>query len=1263
MPVPMFQFSEHLNECLLWVLRSGEILYANRSALRFLHRDLKNTVGTNVRKISRTPEEDVTEYLSRCMGSREPLPGGITFTLEDGTERVCRCDGSVVDLADNKRAVLLRIQERRSLRVLDALSGGGTMGALIRKHDWSKSALGRLETWPQSLLTAASICLSSKFPMIIWWGKHLSVLYNDAYIPIFAAKHPHVLGKTGFEAWGEVWDIIGPMLNGVLERAESTWSDDELLLLNRSGYLEETYFTWSYSPIRDEGGGVGGVFSAVFETTNRVLSQRRLRTLRELTVGYAKSLPDACTTAISVLERNRFATPFALLYLRESNDGPLKLRAHFGVAPESISLCERAVSSPTWPFPLSSTEPVVISEPQEIFGKLSGGAWPEPPKLAVGLQLTGAEQDRPAGQLILGVSPRRAWDDDYRGFQQLVARQISILISSAKAYEEEKKRAEALAEIDRLKTAFFSNVSHEFRTPLTLMIGPVEDALHSKEGALSGESLATVHRNGLRLLKLVNTILDFARIEAGRVDASYEPIDLAEFTSELASSFESAMERAGLKFVVDCEKSSEPAYVDREMWEKIVLNLLSNAFKFTLHGEVRLSLRTKDSSFELIVEDTGIGIPPEDMPHIFERFHRVKGAQGRTLEGTGIGLALVHELVRLHQGAIRCESVHGTGTRFLIHIPKGSAHLPADKIGAARSLSSTALGANPYLQEALRWLPSTSAPASASKTAVEAMPDDAPAAYPGIPRRFQKRPTVLVADDNADMREYLARLLSVEFDVQTVTNGQAALDAVRKEKPDLILSDVMMPVLDGFALLKALRDEDDTRTLPFILLSARAGEEAKIEGLQAGADDYLVKPFNARELVARVTSHLELAHVRKEAQERERELRELAEQALARERQAREEADKANRSKDEFLAIVSHELRTPLTPILGWTRMLQNRSLEPAVLEKGLSIIDRNIQSQVKLIEDLLDIGRIVSNKIRLEYKNVGLVQVIEAAIESLRHSADNRNIRIKFVMEESVGAIWGDPERLKQIFLNLLSNAVKFSKDGHVITIRLLKENGFARVDVSDTGIGIDASFLPRMFKRFSQFDSTTTRKYGGLGIGLSVVRQLVELHGGKVRVASEGLEKGSTFTVTLPVHSAARAPSTGHATAVMKPGHEALVGKSILVVDDEEDAREFLRFALERAGAKVVAANSVVDAVSEVSKRAFDVVITDIGMPGEDGFALLRQLRAAGIKTPAIAVTAFARSEDSWRALSEGFHRHIAKPIDPDELCAAVSASLQAS
>jgi signal transduction histidine kinase/CheY-like chemotaxis protein len=723
------------------------------------------------------------------------------------------------------------------------------MGALMRATDWRQTPFGPVEDWPQSLRTAVSIMLESRFAMVVAWGPDFRFFYNDRYQPILGAKHPAALGRAGSEIFPEVWGVVGPEFERV-RRGEAFAIDDWYLPLERKGYPENCWFTLSYSPIRDETGGVGGLLAVVADTTGRVDSERRLGTLRDLAQSAAnvKTDVDACVGAAAIFDRNPIDVPFALFYLSDADGQRLRLVSTVGLDadhPAAAAILRVGGSDRSWPceaaFITGNLE--VAEHIDERFDRpLPGGPYPEPSTSAVVLPLARRGAERPYGVVIAGISPRRELDDAYRTFFTLASEHVATAIANARAFEEERRRAQQLAELDRAKTAFFSNVSHEFRTPLTLMLGPVEEMLADTDlTPTHRDALTLTHRNGLRLRKLVNTLLDFSRIEAGRIEATYEPVDFAEFNAELASVFRAAIDKAGLQYAVDCHDLNEPVYVDREMWEKVILNLISNAFKFTLKGEIHVSVGRSGPDAIVVVRDTGSGIPAGELPHIFERFHRVEGTQGRTHEGTGIGLALVQELVRLHGGSITIDSTVGIGTSVRVTVPLGYAHLPPDRIVSTRSLPSTAVGADAFVQEALHWLP-----------------DEPPQSDIGV--RDDSR-CILVADDNADMRAYIRRLLRSRWVVEVVGNGEEALSFIERRCPDLVIADVMMPKMDGLALLQAIRTKPDLRDLPIVLLSARAGDEARIEGLQAGADDYLVKPFSARELITRIEAQLLRAEV------------------------------------------------------------------------------------------------------------------------------------------------------------------------------------------------------------------------------------------------------------------------------------------------------------------------------------------------------------------------------------------------------------------
>ena len=763
----------------------------------------------------------------------------------------------------------------------DAEPGSGAAGLFAADEevgrdlaavDWAATPLGLPGSWPQSLQTAVDILLSSRFSMWMAWGAQLTFFCNAAYRRhTLGRKYPWALGRPASEVWAEIWDDIGPRIDTVLATGKATWDEALLLFLERSGYPEESYHTFSYSPLRDDAGAVVGMLCVVSEDTERVIGERRMATLRDLgsDPSVVRTEQETLDFAGRQLDRNRRDLPFTLTYLFGDDGAAARLAGSTGIAaghPAAPAALAAGDPDPVWPVAaLLRGESALVSLASARFAGLPAGAWSEPPVQALVAPL--AQQGGPPyGFLVAALNRYRPLDEGYRAFVGLVAGHLAAGIASARSYQDQQRRAEELAELDRAKTTFFSNISHEFRTPLTLIMGPVQELRRrlADAGPQVREELEVISRNGLRLGKLVNMLLDFSRIEAGRMQASYEPADLAQVTAELASVFRSAVDRAGLAFEVDCPPLPEPVYLDRGMWEKVVLNLLSNALKFTFDGSIRIAVRAEGGQAVVTVADTGIGVPEQEMPRLFERFHRIENTRSRSNEGSGIGLALVQELVQLHGGTITASSTEGAGTTFTIRLPFGHAHLPAGALVPAGHAATVSASADPFVQEALRWLPGTAQGGGGTGTRPvheEITPGHGtdPSAQAGraLPAR------VLVADDNADMREYLARLLrSAGYQVTTVTDGQAALDAVRAGAPDLVISDVMMPRLDGLGLVAALRADARTAAVPVLLLSARAGQEASIEGLRAGADDYLVKPFSAAELLARARASVELARFR-----------------------------------------------------------------------------------------------------------------------------------------------------------------------------------------------------------------------------------------------------------------------------------------------------------------------------------------------------------------------------------------------------------------
>jgi signal transduction histidine kinase/FixJ family two-component response regulator len=726
------------------------------------------------------------------------------------------------------------------------LAGAGEIGTLVRSIAWEKTPLGGISEWPQSLRTTMSICLNSKFPIAVYWGPEYLMLYNQSLVPMVGAqKHPQAMGQPASVVLAEIWGIIEPLLRSVRTTGEATWSEDLMLPLARTREPEESYFTFTYSPIRDETSGVGGVFCAVVETTDKVIEGRRLRLFKALAEGTARTAAAACAHIAAELARAPNDVPFALLYLRDSaNVARLAGAAQMLPGDELAPFTIRPGDGSEWYCEDTHAGPRFVPLSDAPFGARGAVILP--------IEYSGGGQR--FGFVVFGLSSMLSQSESYTRFHMLLAASISRAVSGAASFEEERKRVDSLASIDRAKTAFFSNISHEFRTPLTLMLGPIEDSFADTDSPLPSaqrERQELIRRNGQRLLKLVNSLLDFSRLEAGRIRASYQPTDLPTLTRELASNFQSIIENSGLKLIVDCPPSAEPVYVDRELWEKIVLNLISNAFKFTFEGSIAIRLRAMDGNAVLKVADTGIGIASDELPHLFERFHRVECARGRSYEGSGIGLALVQELVRLHAGAISVESQSGQGSCFTLTLPLGNKHLPPDQIARSKSAPKIGPAAELFVEEAVAWVGGSAKPSEADVG--ESPP------LTSVPGR------VLLVDDNADMREYIRKLLVARgWSVDVASNGEAAIVQARLRHPDLLLTDVMMPGTDGYALMRTLRADAATRHIPCILLSARAGEEAKVEAIEAGADDYLVKPFSARELVSRISARLEVARAHAE---------------------------------------------------------------------------------------------------------------------------------------------------------------------------------------------------------------------------------------------------------------------------------------------------------------------------------------------------------------------------------------------------------------
>ncbi|HVN29247.1 MAG TPA: response regulator, partial [Candidatus Binataceae bacterium] len=607
-----------------------------------------------------------------------------------------------------------------------------------------------------------------------------------------------------------------------------------------------------------------------------------------------------------------------------------------------------------------------------------------------------------------------------------------------------------------------------------------------------------------------------------------------------------------------------------------------------------------------------------------------------TYEGSGIGLALVRELVHMHGGEVEAASELEKGNTFTVTIRVGHAHLPQDRVTMESQQSSIGASAALYLEEARRWGQEVEVEAAAQLD--EFSPADRGA-------------HILLADDNADMREYIQHLLHKHYDVEAVSDGRLALEAARKRRPDLLLTDVMMPTLDGFGLIAALREDPELKTVPIIVLSARAGEEARVEGIDRGADDYLIKPFSARELLARVRSQLELNRMRaKVAEERE--------QLLTSEREARLAAEEANRSKDEFLAPLGHELRNPLAPIFTALHLMELRKGESNDRERA--IIARQANHLARLVDDLLDISRIKRGNVELKKEPLEIATVVAKAIEMASPLIEGRMHFLAVTVPSRGLLVNADPARLTQAIANLLTNAAKYTEPAGRIEISARRDDGEIELRVRDNGIGMTPELVAHVFDLFYQGAQGIDRSRGGLGIGLSIVRNLVTLHGGAVTASSAGPGRGSEFKIRLP---AAETQSLGGEVDERRDDSPApaLARTKVLVVDDNEDGAELLAMALEAKGYATRAALDPIAALEMAPKFLPDMILLDIGLPVMDGYELAAKLRELPSLKDArlFAITGYGQESDRLRSKSHGFEHHLSKPIDVAALDALIRQS----
>jgi PAS domain S-box-containing protein len=1329
---------------------------------------------------------------------------------------------------------------------------------------WETTPLGDMQEWPSNLRCAAELVLSMTRPACIFWGESLALLFNETFGTFLGAARAEYQGRP---AAGISSELVQAVLKQAVLVLNSLQPDDPRpiqLILERNGNLEEMHFNLVLSPVPVGSGRAGGVICILEEITGPVQEKRRAALLQRLATRLARapSMEEALDAVSLTLEAHLSDFPFALLY---ADRKPAALLACAGVTPGSEvapALIGEDVTT-SWPIEeiCRSSEPVFVRDLQRKFGSVAQGNWSHPPSVAVGIRIAARDEMEPM-IFIAALSPFQPRTERLLDMLAEIAHLLGDVFGRLRRTEQLRSHAESLSDLDAAKSLFYANLSHQFRTPLTLILAPIADLLAQGDTGLPKEArniLEIVERNAEKLLRLVDNLLDLSRVETGNLAPVFEPVDLSVLTREIAEVFRAPVEAAGLRYSVSASETGSIC-VDREMWEKILLNLISNALKFTREGEIGVVLEKTDQSIRLVVRDTGIGIPESEIPKVFDPYQQAAEMGARTLEGSEVSLALVKALVGLHEGTVEVESRFGEGTAFVVTFPN---NLPAAPSPSGVSDISLARRADSFVEEALRWLPQE---------------EDELTSDEGDDLNGRVLGHVLVADDCADMRDYMRALLSPYYRVTTVPDGHEALAAAIELRPDLLLTDVAMPGLDGFGLLQALRGDSRTSTIPVIMLSGHAGEEERVEGLHAGADDYLIKPFSSRELLARVAGLLGLASIRRESEEALRESEErfrnladnapfmvwvtsadgvctflskswldftgqAAETALGRgwvkavhpddaaewdrrfrearklrqpfrmeyrlrradgeyrwvinaasprlaqdghflgyigsviditEEKKKEEAlrtserlyraigesidygvwvcdpegrntyasesflklvgltqeqcsndgwlevlhpDDRERTmsawrecartggnwdiehrfkgvdgawhpilargvpvrnatgeitawaginldigrlkdvenelremdqrKDEFLAVLAHELRNPLAPLRNCVELIQMARNEPDEVDYALGVMERQLGQMVRLIDDLLDVSRISRGKIELKKEILDLNSVLRSAIETSKPLIKQGEHELTINLAREPVFIHADATRLAQIFANLLSNAAKYTSRGGHIHLSARREEGEALISVKDNGIGIPGHMLPKIFEMFTQVDRSLERSQSGLGIGLTIVRRLVEMHGGTVEAISQGFGKGSEFIVRLPKAENPVPESIAGRIRNM----QGSVARRILVVDDNRDAALSLSMMLGMLGHEAETAHDGLEALKVAGRFRPDVILLDIGMPKLNGYDTCRAIRQQpwGGNTVIVAVTGWGQAEDRRKSQEAGFDYHLVKPVDP--------------
>ena len=1101
------------------------------------------------------------------------------------------------------------------------LAGGGPVGALLRQHPWSANPLGAPQTWPVALQTLMQIMLASNQPMFIVWGPQQVYLYNDVYPQILGGKHPAALGANFLDAWPEIRSDIAPLVARAFS-GEPVQVNDMQFTLHRNGYAEETYFSFFYSPVADDDGRICGIFCAVTERTREILALRELRQSEE---------------------RHRRV-------LAKMNEGFLLLDRDFGV----VDLNDYALR-------------LVGRTREEMLGRSHWELFPESEDQDVGRLYKQSMADgvtRTLEHLYAWADGRRTWielrayptPDGLAVFFRDVTARKQIEQQAAESSERVQLALDAGAIVgtwvwdiagDRMVT--------DERFARTFGLDP--DACRA--GIPLQDVFIAIHPDDRERVTAAIT----AAMQRGgpyrceyrvlQPDARYHLIE-ANGRCELDAQGRAAR-FPGVLLDIESRRRVED--------ERDQANEMLRTFMEAVPGVVY----AKDRAGRLLLGNRGtaqlLGVSPENF---------IGKTDAEILRDPAIAQQLMANDRRIMESG-RAEQVEE-----IVPYPDGT---PA------------------------HWL-SSKAPLLDARGKVIGLIG----ASVDISDRKREQERARVQAETVDLLNQTGALLAAELNldvlVQSVTDAATKLTGARFGAFFYNGTDDQGEARTVYALSGASREAfEQIKTSsppPIFEPTFRGGAPSRVEdvirdprygswgpdhGMRAGhlsVRSYLAVSVTSRRgevlgglcfahpepgifterserLVVGIASQaavaIDNARLYAEAQRAATERTLLLES----ERAARAEAERASSLKDEFLATLSHELRTPLSAILGWTHLLRKKAGTDPTITKGIEVIERSTRVQTQLIEDLLDMSRITSGKLRLEMEPMAPLTFVQAAIDSVRHAADAARVQVVLAMDDALPVVSGDSARLQQVVWNLLSNAIKFSPAGGDVVVRLGAEGDQVRLEVTDSGIGIAPEFLPFVFDRFRQADGSTTRKFGGLGLGLSIVRHLVDLHGGTVAARSGGGGKGASFVVTLPAHGTSSAVSSGTAADGMRHLEADLRGIKVMVLDDEPDVLELLGRVLAEAGAEVISFNHAEHALRALAEEPPDILVSDIGMPEVDGYELMRRLRAtrpaSGVMVPAIALTAFARPEDRRRALEAGFAVYLSKPVEPHELLAEVA------